>query len=138
MATLEELFGPVIHAYTRQDQIADGSLVDVSETKEAKELGFHANVAVSRRVWDEIITPDPRSVPYGQSVEGRLWDSLWMLKLAIKARGRATDYGLEFRHAAYFILKERQRRLIRFRSFLAPDENDQPTLTIWLLDEPLD
>ena len=53
-------------------------LVDVSET--AKEAGIKFPVALSQRVYSEYVTPDPRSVPFGQSIAGRLWDVVWMLR----------------------------------------------------------
>ena len=52
-------------------------LVDVSET--AREAGFRIPVAVTRSVWDRII-----SLPQGyrgfQDERGRLWDVLWMAR----------------------------------------------------------
>lgn len=80
---LTEIFGDVIHSYTRAEAIADGVLVDVSEM--AREAGFRFPVAVTRAVWDEYITPDPISSGWGQSEEGRLWDVLTVLRYTIKA-----------------------------------------------------
>jgi hypothetical protein len=34
--------------------------------------------ALTRRVWDEIVTPDERARAWGQSEEGRLWDVIWL------------------------------------------------------------
>lgn len=51
-----DLFGddaPVIHAYTRAQAIADGVLVDISET--AKEAGFRYPVACTSAVWSDCI-----------------------------------------------------------------------------------
>ena len=53
-------FGGVIFRYTREQAIADGVLVDVSET--AKEAGFRLPVAVSRAAWYEYV-----AVPKGSS-----------------------------------------------------------------------
>ena len=70
-------FDPVISVYTRAQAIEDGILVDVSET--AREAGFRIPVAVTRSVWDRII-----SLPQGyrgfQDERGRLWDVLWMAR----------------------------------------------------------
>ena len=81
-----EPFGPVIFAYTRAQAIADGVLVDVTET--AREAGFKIPVAVTRTVWDRIVAlPDGyRGV---QDESGRLWDVLWMAHVyARQARDR--------------------------------------------------
>src|SRR6185437_8267129 len=47
-------FGEVIYSYTRAQAIADGVLVDVSET--AKEAGFKYPVALTRMVFDAYVT----------------------------------------------------------------------------------
>jgi len=124
---LEELFGPVISRYTRTQAIEDGVLIDVSET--AREAGIKYPVAVTQRVWDEYITPDPRAVPYGQSVEGRLWDTLWMLRLAV-ARG-----GTEIRYRVAYVMKARQRRVKTLKAVCGPGDNAEPVITIMHPDE---
>ncbi|HEV8714223.1 MAG TPA: DUF6573 family protein, partial [Candidatus Binatia bacterium] len=45
----------IISLYTRSQAIEDGFLVDVSVL--ARESGFKWPVAVTRRVWDEVVTP---------------------------------------------------------------------------------
>lgn len=73
----------IISAYTRDQAIEDGFLVDVSDM--AREAGFKWPVAVTRRVWDESVTPAPHDAQRGQSEKGRLWDILSMARLAAKA-----------------------------------------------------
>ena len=68
-------FGPVISVYTRAQAIADGILVDVSET--AREAGFKIPVAVTRTVWERIVAL-PEGYQGFQDERGRLWDVLWM------------------------------------------------------------
>jgi hypothetical protein len=63
----------LIHAYTRVQAIADGVLIDVSET--AKEAGFHIPVALTAGVWARYVEV-PEGVS-GQDEKGRLWDLLW-------------------------------------------------------------
>ena len=82
----ESLFGPVIFAYTRKQAIADGVLVDVTET--AKEAGFQVPVAVTHAVWAEYVAV-PEGVE-GQDEAGRLWDVLWMCRFGI-AQGENRD-----------------------------------------------
>src|SRR5262245_46930249 len=62
----------VIFAYTRAQAIADGVLVDVTDT--ANGAGFKIPVALTSRVWAEYV-----AVPDGvecQDETGRLWDIL--------------------------------------------------------------
>ena len=81
-----EPFGPVIFAYTRAQAIADGVLVDVTDT--AREAGFKIPVAVTRTVWDRIVAL-PDGYKGVQDESGRLWDVLWMASVyARQARDR--------------------------------------------------
>ncbi len=70
-------FDPVISTYTRAQAIADGILVDVSET--ARETGFKIPVAVTRTVWDSLVAL-PDGYQGFQDERGRLWDVLWMAR----------------------------------------------------------
>ena len=70
-------FDPVISVYTRAQAIEDGILVDVSET--AREAGFTIPVAVTRAVWNRIVSL-PEDYRGFQDERGRLWDALWMAR----------------------------------------------------------
>lgn len=70
----------LIHQYTRAQAIADGMLVDVSDT--ARELGIIWPVAVTTDVW-QLIEQIPAQHSH-EDTQGRLWDVLWMLRCAIK------------------------------------------------------
>ena len=70
-------FGPVISVYTRAQAIADGILVDVSET--AREAGFKIPVALTRTVWERIVAL-PEGYRGFQDERGRLWDVLSMAR----------------------------------------------------------
>jgi hypothetical protein len=120
----------IISLYTRADAIADGVLVDVSDM--VKEAGFRWPVAVTRAVWDDIVTPTQRDVEEGQSEKGRLWDILSMARLA--ARANKDD-----RAAVLFrvlVLHDRKHRTITLKlalSFESPEGG--PCLTILMPDE---
>ena len=118
-----------IHTYTRAQAIEDGVLVDVSET--AREEGIKFPVAITRRLWDGYITPDPRSVSWGQSIEGRLWDVLWMFRCAI---GRS-NCNSRVNFKVIFVMKEAQRRTIPMYALCGPGDDAEPVITIMLPDE---
>jgi hypothetical protein len=98
-----ELFGPVISTYSRQQAIEDGMLVQLSGPgyqgeewvpKMIGEAGFKWPVAMTTAAFTEFVTPildyDGNSESGAQlapcqDAEGRLWDVLWMTKLAIRA-----------------------------------------------------
>lgn len=129
------VFGDVIYAYTRDQAIKDGYLVDVS--KVAQEAGFVFPVAVTRRVWDEIITPPALVKELGQSEGGRLWDVLWMLRVAIskdETKGAQLRYQLivqnDFEHDL-----EDPRYLVTLKSLCHGGDDREPVITIMMPDE---
>ncbi len=83
----------IIHAYTRQQAIADGALVAVPEAI-AHEAGFRYPVALTRAVWLDCVKwtdEDTRRTGMPQDEAGRLWDALWMTKHAIRRAGPDDD-----------------------------------------------
>lgn len=118
----------VIDTYSRAQAIKDGVLVDVSLM--AKEAGFRYPVAVTRRIWDAYVVPDKRSRKCGQSVEGRLWDVLWMLRNAMgKTRGDKVLFRL------LFLMKGRRRRLVTLKAICGPGDEGEPVITVMGEDE---
>jgi hypothetical protein len=136
--TLQDTFGPVIHSYTRAQAIEDGVLVDVTET--AQESGFKFPVAMTSRLFEEVITPDPRAEELGQSVSGRLWDALHMLRCSIGGRMGARVVegpgpGQTTYYKCYFIMKRKQRKLLELKAVCGPGDDMEPTITIMLPEE---
>ena len=129
MCTDKEEF-EIISLYTRADAIADGFLVDVSDM--AKQAGFKWPVAATRAVWDDIVTPTPRDEQQGQSEKGRLWDVLWMARLAAKANKDDRDSVL-FQVIVLYDQKQKKVTLKLALSFESPQGG--PCLTILLPDE---
>jgi hypothetical protein len=117
----------VLSVYTRAQALEDGVLVDVSEV--AREAGVRFPTAVTRRVWDEIITPDPRARQWGQDEQGRLWDMLWMFRLAARRGGQVIHFRMSV------IMKERQRRTITLKAQCGPGDDGEPVITIMLPEE---
>src|SRR5713101_7857899 len=81
-----DAFGEVVFSFGRSQALAEGWLVDVTDI--AREAGISHPVAVSRRVWDELIVPDELSHRAGQEEMGRLRDVISLLRLAL-LRGSA-------------------------------------------------
>jgi hypothetical protein len=78
----DPIFGEVIYSYTRAHAIEDGVLVDVTDM--AKEAGFTCNTVVTQKLWADI-----NSIPEKfshESVDGRLWDVLWMARMTARAK----------------------------------------------------
>ena len=118
---MNELFGEVIHSYTRTQAIADGVLVDVTET--AREAGFRLPTAITAALWADI-EQIPSKHPY-QDVQGRLWDVLYM------AAGNARRNKEVSRFAYELILhRERAEGLVTLICDCGPGDNAEPVLTI--------
>lgn len=78
----------LIFKYSRKDALDDGVLIDISEL--AREAGFKLPVAVSDNLYHGYLKPSPELAKEGQSLNGRLWDTLSVLRYTIKA-SPATD-----------------------------------------------
>lgn len=122
--------GEPIFAYTRSQALADGLLVDV--TPQAREAGIGGSVAVTARLWHERIVPSQRQAELGQDQEGRLWDVLWLLRLAIEKLDDQTDEAI---YEALFLNDRGQHERQPLRALCGPDDDGQPCLTIMLPDE---
>lgn len=74
---LIDVFGELIHVYTRARAIADGVLFDVSDV--AGEMGFRVPMATTAAVWSDCVTwsADDSDSQITQDEHGRLWDLLW-------------------------------------------------------------
>lgn len=87
MRELEEVYGPVIYSYTREQAIEDGVLVDVSEW--AREKGIPAPTAFSSHLWTDVDVDSKKGHKGYQSTRGRADDVLWMAFLRLAAANRA-------------------------------------------------
>jgi len=130
----DDIFGEIIHSYTRDQAIEDGVLVDVSEM--AKETGFKIPVAVTDAVWEQYIRWDDEDTDKQtiQDQSGRLKDVLWMLYLACK---NSKD-----KSCIYYVLDiiPRDGRsispiLVTLKSIISGGDAGEPVITIMLLNE---
>lgn len=133
--TLSDVFGDVIYAYTRAQALADGVLVDVSET--AREAGFRWPVAMTHAAWEDCVAwseEDSRHQVH-QDEAGRLWDVLWMAFCAI--RGSAAGDG-QMIYSLYRVpldgksVKAVQTQL---KIMAGPGDDGEPVITLLLPGE---
>ena len=75
----------IIHTYSAQEAVSDGVLV-VVDRELREEMGFRWPVRLSQNVAG-MVEPSEEDRRMGQSKEGRLWDLLFVSKLAIKGAG---------------------------------------------------
>lgn len=126
---MEDVFGPPISVYTRAQALDDGFLVDVSET--AREAGFKFPCVVTRRVWAEVIEPSERLKGWGQSIEGRLWDVVWMASCGARTAPLGEDR-ITFKVAALHEDDKGQpcHKLHELVLHIGPGDTPEPVLTI--------
>jgi hypothetical protein len=119
----------VIHRYTRAEAIADGVLVDVTST--AKEAGFRFPVALTRAVWERCVAVPPGVLC--QDEAGRLWDVVWMLRLAIGRSdgGPVVQFGVHIRNDN----RERTPPLMRLKAVCGPGDDGEPVITLMMPSE---
>ena len=72
----------VIFSYTREQAIADGVLVDVSQTSEAREAGFAIPIVLTAGVHGLVQVPE--ELKGQQDYKGRLWDTLFLAASAFR------------------------------------------------------
>lgn len=119
---MEDIFGPVIYAYTRRDALEDGVLVDVSTL--AREAGWRHPVAVTRHVWVDVVEPDEQALADGESVQGRLWDVVWVASRAAKAQaGERVEFSL-------LATKDRKKIVHHLVAHCGPGDDAEPVITI--------
>jgi hypothetical protein len=139
--SMEDIFGPVIHAYTRAQAIEDGVLVDVSET--AREAGIRIPTAVTAAVHDRYVAV-PEELKWQQDQAGRSWDLVWMLAHAIrsgKLDGNEGSFELLVAtpESANWQPNEKRHgknlRLVTLKAVCGPSDDGSACITIMMLDE---
>jgi hypothetical protein len=125
---------PVISRYTRAEAIADGVLVDLMQpgtVKTVLEAGIRMPLAMTATAYAAAVCPVDGSLPPGQDATGRLWDVLWMLKLAIRKSGGQTDRT----HFQVRVWNGTRFEVVRLWALCGPGDDAEPTLTIMLEGE---
>ncbi|MBA4535193.1 DUF6573 family protein [Brevibacillus halotolerans] len=126
----------VIHRYTRKQALEDGLLIDVSSL--AQERGFKIPVAITKQIWDSIITPDESAKRAGVDESGCLWDVIHMLFTAITTGinrvGKEYHNSQEILYSLY-IYKNGESKSTTLKAVCSPGDNLEPVLTIMMPDE---
>jgi hypothetical protein len=129
-AEMVEVFGDVLHTYTRADALEDGTLVDVSET--AKEAGIKFPVALTRAVWSRYVELTPAAQRALNDERGRLWDVVWMFRCAAVQMQRS---GGEILFSLYVVTKSVRPSRVTLKAICGPGDEGEPVITIMLPEE---
>ncbi len=141
-------WGQPIFSYSRAQAVADGVLVDLTTATDDKgqllcsQAGFKVPVAITRTAWAQAIEaggtwrPDGEGevleLKGGQSLTGRLWDLLWMLRTASRRAG-STDRV----HFQVFVDVDGdgRRKTVKLWALCGPGDDTRPVITIMLEGE---
>lgn len=87
----KEFWGEAVSVYTREQAIADGVLVDLTE--QGRQYGFKIPLACSEAVWRHVAWSDAieagKPDATGQSTEGRLHDVLTLARMGAQQAAHA-------------------------------------------------
>jgi hypothetical protein len=131
MSTEPGLFddAEIISVYSRAQAIEDGVLVDLCQGEHGalvKEAGFKFPVACTAEVFADCISLTDAAERAGNDIKGRLWDVLWMLKLAIR-RAQRTDRI----HFTVLVVRDRVRPTpTELVAVCGPGDDREPVITI--------
>jgi len=127
---MDEPFGPIIYSYTRTQAIADGTLADITDI--AKDAGFRYPTAVSTHLYHEVLNPSESLAAQGQSLLGRIWDMLTILRLSIKSQPDTS--WLTF-SPLFVMTPDTSPAPITIISTVGPGDHGEPVITLYLPED---
>ena len=129
MSDDESMFGELIHSYSRAQAMEDGVLVDCSPM--AREAGIRVPVAMTCGAWGLCVALSAAAKRAGNDESGRLWDVLWMLSLAMRRAGDASEV-----HFGVLCVTERTTpSRVRLKALCGPGDDAEPVITVLLPEE---
>lgn len=144
MTKMTDMFGPVISSYTRKQAIEDGEQVAL-DTKMTTEAGIKYPIYMTRAAfaaavetggtWDDNGFGDKvLTLPFGQDVQGRIWDVLSVIKWKMR---QTSGSRLSFSVSVYGANGDYGSRNVCLVCECGPMDidNAKPALTIMLPNE---
>jgi hypothetical protein len=112
----------LIHSCSRKEAIAAGELIDVTAT--AREAGIRHPTAVTRSVWERFVKVPKAG--HGQDEAGRLWDILWMLRIAAgRAKPKQTKLLFDL-----WVQGEEEMEYVVLHAYCGPGDELEPVITV--------
>ena len=134
-STESPFFGEVVYSYSRAQALADGVLIDVTDT--AREAGFQWPVAVTGGVWMDCVAwseiDSAKQTPQDES--GRLWDVVFMAAYAVRTQ---TGGGAELLYDLARVPRDgetTQAVTTTLKLIVGPGDEGEPVVTILPPDE---
>lgn len=126
-------WGDILHCYSRAQALADGVLIDVSDV--AREAGFRIAVAMTAQAWADCVawTEADSQRQVTQDEAGRLWDVLWLARIAAR-RADSSQVAFELHRVPRGGRGQRPRRTT-LHMHIGPGDHAKPVVTIMVPDE---
>jgi len=119
----------VVYSYSREQAIADGVLVDVTE--QAKAIGFKLHTVVTDHLFHGYVEVPEGLDGEGQSVTGRLHD-LMVLALFTARKAVNTD---RVTFKVDFLMAPGRKETVEVIAHIGPGDHGEPVLTIMLPED---
>ena len=103
-------------------------LVDVSEM--AREAGIRFHIAVTSALWEGYIVPREKMKEYGQSVEGRLWDTLFMFNMSARQCNDSVMF-----YDVLYSMEDGLLERVKIKAHVGPGDQGEPVITLMLPHE---
>ncbi|MGO8927702.1 MAG: DUF6573 family protein [Limisphaerales bacterium] len=144
----DNFWGEPIYAYTRTQAIADGVLVDLTTATDdrghrlCQQAGFKVPVAITRTAWAKTVEAGGTWKPHGngeilklkggQSLTGRLWDVLWLLRVAGRQPGQTDRVHFQ---VLVDVQGDGRHETVKLWAHCGPRDDAKPVITILLEGE---
>ncbi len=134
-------FGEVICTYSRKQAIEDGVLVQLSGPgyegdpwvpEMVAEAGFKIPVAITTTAFARYVDLTPAAEKACNDIKGRLWDVLYMFRMAINKINGITR---EMRFQFYCVVDRVKPTLCELKSVIGPGDDAEPVLTVMMPEE---
>lgn len=126
---MNELFGPIVHSYTRADAIADGVLVNLTAAYPEESRLYRYPVACTAAVWS-LVVQAVTSRRHNNDEAGVVWDIMYMSQRGIIARPDAQTVLFKV-----VITGTGTKMIHTMKTVCGPDDNMEPVITIMLPEE---
>ena len=129
----------LIYSYTTKQAAEDGMLVLIPADT-SKEAGITFPVYITKAVWDKYVEV-PSGMEGEQDESGRLWDILWMFRMAArKVSGSYHEFEFICRlddiadwESNEVLFENRLTRTVKLKSMVQAQDFDDPSPAIFIL-----
>ncbi len=118
----------IIYSYSRKRAIEDGVLLDISEL--AKKCGFKWSVAITSTIYSQYVQPSTKLFSQGQTVEGRLWDLLMILRIEARKQNES-----EILFSVYFQMENNKKQLVKLKAVAGSGDDGEGVITVMMPNE---